>query len=123
MKRTKQTQFGFTLIEIILYLGIMMVIVGSVSAFSALLLSARAKAHTILEVEQQGTAILQLMSATIRGSDGINAPQALNTSNLTVTELLFSNATPDGAPGSVKFEFTITHLNPENRNEYNYVKT
>ncbi|HLD81817.1 MAG TPA: prepilin-type N-terminal cleavage/methylation domain-containing protein [Patescibacteria group bacterium] len=76
MKRTKQTQFGFTLIEIILYLGIMMVIVGSVSAFSALLLSARAKAHTILEVEQQGTAILQLMSATIRGSDGINAPQA-----------------------------------------------
>ncbi len=37
--------------------------------------------------------------------------------------LLFQNLSRTGTPGTIRIQFTLTHVNPSGRNEYNYTKT
>ena len=79
------TKRGFTLIELLLYVSISAVLLLVISIFLASLLQSRVKNQTIAEVEQQGAAVLQLVTQTIRNADTVNTPaQGLNATTLSL---------------------------------------
>lgn len=67
-------QKGFTLIEVILYIGIASVLFLSITTLFSALLQSRSKAETISEVEGTATQVMQLITQTIRNGIAINAP-------------------------------------------------
>lgn len=72
-----KTQKGFTLIELMLYIGICSFMLLVVFLFVSQILEARVKAQTIAEVEQQGDWAVQVITQAIRNSASpINSPAA-----------------------------------------------
>lgn len=155
-------QKAFTLIELLLYLGLAAIMLLVVSIFLALLLQSRIKNQTVAEVEGQGAMVMNLFTQTIRNAEGINSPAAganaaslsldamgvsndptvfdlfsavlrvqegagtavpVTSSRLTASGLNFQNLSRAGTPGTVRVQFTLTHLNPSGKNEYDYSKT
>ncbi|MDH4330931.1 MAG: prepilin-type N-terminal cleavage/methylation domain-containing protein [Candidatus Moranbacteria bacterium] len=153
---------GFTLIELLLYLTISGMIIMSVAGFLFLILESKEKNRAILEVEEQGVQVMQIVTQTIRNSEGINSPSqgvsassvsldvfnaaddptvfdvsggtfrikegassyvSLTNSRVTVSDLSFHNLSRTGTYGVVKVKFTISHVNPEGRNDLDYSKT
>lgn len=88
LKATK----GFTLIEILLYISISAVILLSISVFFSMLLQSRIKNQTIAEVEQQGLAVMQLITQTARNAEAITLPtQGASASSLTLDVVEVAN--------------------------------
>lgn len=69
-------QKGFTLVELLLYLGLAAVLLLVISVFLAMLLQSRVKNQTVAEVEGQGAMVMNLITQTIRNAEGINSPAA-----------------------------------------------
>ncbi len=155
-------QNGFTLIELILYIGLASIILLTTSAFLGTLLESRIKNTTVAEVEGQGVQVMQIMTQTVRNSENINSPStgassptlslnvidsgndptifdlsagtirikegsdpviSLTNSRVQVSNLVFRNLSRASTPGTIEVRFTISHINPENKNVYNYSKT
>jgi Tfp pilus assembly protein PilW len=72
---------GFTLVELLLYLGLAAAMLLAVSVFLSVIMQSRIKNQTVAEVEQQGWQIMQLMTQTIRNSEAINSPSAGGTAS------------------------------------------
>lgn len=47
----------------------------------------------------------------------------LTSSKIIASGLSFQNLSKPGTQGIIRFQFTLTHMNPENKNEYNFSKT
>lgn len=132
---------GFTLIELLLYVSIVGAIIFSIAGFLSLLMQSRVKNQVISEVEQQGVQVMQVITQTGRNATNVNftsafdlsggvirmddggGPVALTNSRVTASGLTFQNLSRSGTPGTMRVQFTLTHVNPEGRNEYNYSKT
>ncbi|MEK6561177.1 MAG: type II secretion system protein [Nitrospirota bacterium] len=128
---------GFTLIELLLYVSIVGAIIFSVAGFLSLLMQSRVKNQAISEVEQQGVQVMQVITQTGRNATNINFSSvfdlsggtirqntiALTNSRVVASNLTFQNLSRTGTPGTIRVQFTLTHINPEGRNEYNYSKT
>ena len=157
----KQAPKGFTLVELLLYIGLAATILISLSVFSAETLAARVKNQTIAEVEEQGRAVLQLITQAVRNADSIIAPAtstsgaslSLSMADATISPTIFDLASAtlrlregDGAPvlltntrvtanftirnlsrastpGTIGIQLTVTHVNPDQRAEYEFTKT
>lgn len=78
---SKKSGAGFTLIELILYVGLMAILMLSIARFLPILLESRVKSQTIAEVEQQGLHVMQIMTEAIRNADGIAAPDPGDTND------------------------------------------
>jgi len=76
----KNNQQGFTLIELMLYVAIASVVLLMVTSFFQMTLAAKIKNRTILEVEQQGMQIMQIITQTIINSEAIISPTPGNSS-------------------------------------------
>lgn len=77
---------GFTILELLLYIGIASTVLLSASIFLSLTLEARVKNAALSEVEGQGVFLADLMGQTVRNSTGISAPSIGTTgSSLSVT--------------------------------------
>lgn len=74
MKVARSANQGFTLIELLLYVSIVGVLLTSISMFFATTADARIKNQSISEVNQQGTAIMELITQTIRNADAVTVP-------------------------------------------------
>lgn len=150
---------AFTLVETLLYISLVAILLTSLVGFVSILQRSREKNQTVTEVEQQGQAIMEIITQTIRNSDSINSPAAgtsaasislnvydaaddptlfaLSGSNITIKEgaaatinlnsdkvivsgLTFRNLSRPGTSGVIRIEFTISHVNPDNVNEYDY---
>jgi type II secretory pathway pseudopilin PulG len=152
---------GFTLIELILYVGITSFVLTAVVLFLALMLETQTKNRTIMEVNQQGTQIVQIINQAIHNAVNINSPAlglsgdrlslgmndslkdptifevnsdtlwmdegtnsyALTNSKVSIVNLIFKNRSKSSTPGIISFEFTLSHVNPDNREEFDYTKT
>jgi len=78
-----QSQKGFTLIELILYVGISSFILLVTFLFASQILEARVKAQAIAEVEQQGDWVVQTITQAIKNSKSpINSPTINGTASL-----------------------------------------
>lgn len=74
---------GFTLVELLLYVGISAILLLVISVFLSSLLQSRIKNQTIAEVEQQGAQVMQLIAQTARNAEAITSPaQGANASFL-----------------------------------------
>lgn len=65
---------GFSLVEILLSIGVAAIILISLSLALAQVLESRVKQQVIAEVEQQGVQVIQIITQSIRNSDNINSP-------------------------------------------------
>lgn len=77
MRTTKlkpQLTNGFSLVEILLSVGVAAIILISLSLALAQVIESRVKQQVIAEVEQQGTQVIQVITQSIRNSDNINSP-------------------------------------------------
>lgn len=92
--RRKNNQKGFTLIEILLYIGLAALLLASISAFFSLIIRSRVKSQTVSEVEQQGTQIMQIITQTIRSAENINSPSAGSSSSSLSLDAAGSGADP-----------------------------
>jgi type II secretory pathway pseudopilin PulG len=153
---------GFTLVELLLYVGVASIMLLAVSVFLSTLLTSRVKNQTIAEVEQQGMLVMRLIGQTVRNAESVNSPAqgasgaalsldvipgasdptlfdlfggavritegvgspvALTNSRVVATALVFENLSRTNTPGVVRVSFTLTHVNPEGKNEYDFTKT
>lgn len=67
--------------------------------------------------------IFDLASGVIRIKEGAEGTVALNNSRVTASALTFQNLSRTSTPGTIRIQFTLTHTNPEGRNEYSFSKT
>ncbi|OGD62601.1 hypothetical protein A2160_06250 [Candidatus Beckwithbacteria bacterium RBG_13_42_9] len=66
--------------------------------------------------------VFDLSSGTIRITEG-GSPISLTNSRVTASALTFKNLSRTDTPGTIRIQFTLTHVNPQGRNEYNFSKT
>lgn len=79
------TQRGFTLVELLLYIGVASLLIVTISSFITLMWEARVKNRTIAEVEQQGLQAMELITQTVRNAESVTVPSAgAQSSTLTV---------------------------------------
>lgn len=145
-----QTNQGFTLIELIVYLGIVSVFMTSAVYFSWDILFGQVKSEVAQEVQQNSRVALQRMTYEIRRAKAINSvgsglslsmaddtttvfdvnvdgvlqinedgggAVALTSDKVQVTSLTFTDRSI-GDSKNVKIELTISHVNPENVQEW-----
>jgi len=89
VKQKKQKNPGFTLVELILYIGLSSILLLVISLFLTTMLSARVKQQTISEVDEQGLQIMQIITQNIRNAEAVNSPTPGNsdsTLNLSVLD-------------------------------------
>ena len=67
--------------------------------------------------------VFDIFGGTIRISEGNGNTIALSNTRVTATNLIFKNVSRPDTPGTVQIQFTLTHANTENRNEYDYRRT
>lgn len=81
MKTDIHSQYGYTLIELLLYISIVGVLLGTVSLFFGTSTEARVKNQSIAEVDQQGELAMEYILQTIRNADSITTPATGVTGN------------------------------------------
>ncbi len=69
-------QNGFTLIEMVLYVGMMAVIMLGMVEFVFVMMQTRVKNEVMSEVESQGLMVMESIIYTIQNGEGINSPSA-----------------------------------------------
>ncbi|MFZ6036179.1 MAG: PilW family protein [Patescibacteria group bacterium] len=65
---------GFTLLELLVYIGIAGIVVAGVSSLLFMTLTARIRTESISEVEQQGVHVLRVMTQAVRSATTLQAP-------------------------------------------------
>lgn len=65
-------QGGFTLVEMVIYVGAAIFVFGSITGLVFILISSKAKNQAVAEVEQQGAFVMNSITQTIRNAEGIN---------------------------------------------------
>lgn len=76
----------------------------------------------VLEVAQDPT-VFYVEDGGIFISEGGGDAEALTNSRVVVSGLTFQNLSRTDTPGTVRVQFILSHVNPEDRNEYRYEKT
>ena len=98
---------GFTLIELLLYVAIAAVMLTMTIAFLSLLLGARIKNQVVAEVEQQGLAVMQVMTQAIRNAEGITSPATTTAAATTTLDTLVVGSDPtsfDLSSGTIRIQ-------------------
>lgn len=99
MKNTN-LQNGISLIETIIYVAIFSVFIIGFAQFSNILSATRLHNQIVLEVNDQGSQIIRLITQTVRNGSAINSP--------TVGNLSSSLSIDTGVPGTNPTMFSVT---------------
>ena len=75
----------------------------------------------VVDVSDDPT-VFDLAGGVAQVTEGGAAAAALTNSRVVVSDLLFENLSYADTPGVVRVSFTLTHMNPEGRQEYSYTK-
>ena len=67
--------------------------------------------------------VFDLSGSTISITEGASSAILLTNSRVTASGLTFQNLSRSATPGTVRIQFTLTHVNPEGRNEYDFSRT
>jgi len=88
---------GLTMIEMLLYVGILAILGTLLSSFLLTSLQVRVKAESIAEVEDQGFASMQVISRIVREATAVDAP----VSGQSGSELQLTTADPPTTPTTI----------------------
>lgn len=141
---------GQSAIEIVLYLGLVILIMPVIAALTFFSVDVRVRGQEVNVVVAEGERLAQVLSQTIRNAKGINSPllgesntqlslkmadsardptifslsngaitikegvgQAISliSSQVTASNLIFSNKSQAGTPGTIKAQFTLSAAN------------
>jgi len=83
----RTSRIGFSLLELILFLGILSIIAGTLTAVSISTQEVRIRQQYIAEVEQRGTQLLETMAKTIRRSETVLLPLSEQTGALLALQM------------------------------------
>ncbi|HSD55622.1 MAG TPA: hypothetical protein VLA92_00555, partial [Candidatus Saccharimonadales bacterium] len=67
--------------------------------------------------------IFDLSSGVVRVKEGTAAVVPLTSDKVEVSNVTFTNLTRASTPGIVQVKFTVSRVNPNSKNEYDYQKT
>lgn len=67
--------------------------------------------------------VFDISNGTIRIIEGSDSATSLTSNRITASNLTFQNLSRDDTPGVIRIQFTLSHVNPSGRNEYDYSKT
>ena len=67
--------------------------------------------------------IFDLANGAFQMKEGAASAVSITNSRVTASALTFQNLSRTGTPGTIRIQFTLTHVNPSVRNEYNFAKT
>lgn len=99
-KTHSSSRSGFTILELLLYVGISSTVLLAVSLFLSTILASRVKNAAISEVEGQGAFVADIITQSIRNATGINAPTfGANGASLSIT-------TPSGSTSPTVFSIS-----------------
>ncbi len=84
-KKTWQKQLGFTLIEMLLYMGILSILIGVITTIFAQTMDMQMESESTSEVDQSGRYILMRLVTDIHDASQIISPAALGESTNTLT--------------------------------------
>lgn len=87
---------GFTLIEILLYVAILGLLIGAVSAFLLFTIRSQAKTRQEREVLFEATRAMDSITREIQGADGVYAPASIFETNPGQLSLATGNMPPAG---------------------------
>ena len=89
-------------------------------------LPAQGSQGTTLSLEMEDAlknpTILNSGGTNIQKKEGVNPITSLTSSRLNISNFSFYNVSKDDTSGVIKFQFTISYVNPSGRNEYDYSK-
>lgn len=88
------TQGGFTLIELLLYTAIVSTLLIAITGFFAITAESRIKNQSISEVNQQGAAIMDVITQAVRNASSVTTP------------------TPGATAGSLTLAMPASGINP-----------
>jgi type II secretory pathway pseudopilin PulG len=74
MKNYSKNQFGFTLVELLLYLGMATILLVGFTLLVPVLLEARLKNEIALEVDEQALQVMTLITQEIRNAESVVSP-------------------------------------------------
>ncbi|MEI7578693.1 MAG: hypothetical protein WCJ58_01485 [bacterium] len=153
---------AFSLIEVLLNLGIVALFMVAITLYFNLLLNANMKNKAISEVNQEGMQIILILNQAMRDANAVSIPGAaltlpnaqlastvvglnptiinlsgtnlqikegpsayviLNSNRVQVSALSFTNVGITNSKGSIKYQFTLTYVNPDNKSQLRYQKT
>lgn len=105
IRRNCRAQKGFSLAETIVYVAIFSVFVIGLMNFSASLINARLHSQRVLEVNDQGSRAIRMITQTLRGATGVNSPPVGASGGILnlVTETPATSPTVFSASGGVLF--------------------
>ncbi|MEN9881425.1 MAG: hypothetical protein RLZZ308_608 [Candidatus Parcubacteria bacterium] len=104
-KITRKGIRGFTLVEMMLYVGISSLFLVTLALFFSFLLSSRVKNQTINEVNQQGLYVMDFITQSVRNARGVTVPTigtASSTLSLTVASSTLSPVIFDVSNGVLR---------------------
>ncbi len=108
-------------------LGVMQLITQSARNAGAIISPAQGESASSLSINviiaSNNPTAFDLSSGAIRITEGASAAVPLTNSRVTASGLTFQNLSRLNTPGTVQIQFTLTHVNTEGRNEYNFSKT
>lgn len=67
--------------------------------------------------------VFDLNNSVVRITEGTGAPINLTSNRVRATNLSFANVSRNATPGAIRITLTLKHINPDNKNEYNYSQT
>lgn len=67
--------------------------------------------------------VFDISNGVFRVKEGTADPIPLTSNRVTASELVFTNLSRESTPGTIRIQFTLTHVNLSGRNEYDYSKT
>jgi len=70
----KNNYNGFTLVELVVYISLVSIMLLGIASFTKIILQTRARNQIIIEVEQQGIQIAQILTHTICNAENITLP-------------------------------------------------
>lgn len=72
--------------------------------------------------ENNDPTIFDSQNGVFRIQEGSAESLVLTNNRVMVSDLLFLNASRNDTPGVIRVQFKLTHINPENKNEYDFNK-
>lgn len=66
--------------------------------------------------------VFDLSGSILRITEGVQSPIALTNTRVNASGLTFQNLSRPSTPGIVRIQFTLSHINPEGKYEYNFTK-
>lgn len=89
-----KTDKGFTLIELIIYIGLMSIMLLGITSFTKTVLQTRTRSQVIAEVEQQGVQVMQILTQTIRNAASILSPGLGSNNSTLILDVVNPTADP-----------------------------